>query len=283
MAFRRNDGVSSNLLRRRRAQQESGTDDGREHESGGENEAATVSPDERGNRLRIGCRRRRDGRRRRSHRGGAAQHIVDFRAGVADVAQSPPGAPCRRSGSGAAEWGQVSQGAAPTSPARDRESRRSCPRACLPRTRLAPSASRTTRIRTPRCRSACRPPCPVPVLDSCRQRCRGSLPPCVIAGVVIVGDCDTLGDEPSVGSIALARPKSNTFTMPSRRTLMFAGFKSRWMIPCSCAASSASAICFAMDRASSTRNRPLRDSLGERRPSTSSITSAVTLSASSKP
>ena len=34
--------------------------------------------------------------------------------------------------------------------------------------------------------------------------------------------------------------------MPSERTLMFAGFRSRWTIPCSCAASSASAICLAM-------------------------------------
>ena len=35
------------------------------------------------------------------------------------------------------------------------------------------------------------------------------------------------------------------------RTLMFAGFRSRWMIPCSCAASSASAICLAIGSASS--------------------------------
>jgi len=49
----------------------------------------------------------------------------------------------------------------------------------------------------------------------------------------------------------LARPKSSTFTVPSARTLMFAGFKSRWMIPCSCAASSASAICLAMGSVSS--------------------------------
>ncbi len=32
---------------------------------------------------------------------------------------------------------------------------------------------------------------------------------------------------------------------------MFAGFRSRWMMPCSCAASSASAICFAIGSASS--------------------------------
>ena len=35
----------------------------------------------------------------------------------------------------------------------------------------------------------------------------------------------------AVGSSAFARPKSRTFTVPSGRTLMFAGFRSRWMIP----------------------------------------------------
>ena len=50
---------------------------------------------------------------------------------------------------------------------------------------------------------------------------------------------------------SFARPKSSTFTVPSGVTLMFAGFRSRWMIPCSCAASSASAICRAIGSASS--------------------------------
>ena len=50
--------------------------------------------------------------------------------------------------------------------------------------------------------------------------------------------------------MAFARPKSSTLTVPSGRTLMFAGFRSRWTMPCSCAASSASAICFAMSNAS---------------------------------
>ena len=39
-------------------------------------------------------------------------------------------------------------------------------------------------------------------------------PSCVIAGLVIVGDCDTVGDA-TVGSIAFASPKSSTFTVPS--------------------------------------------------------------------
>ena len=54
----------------------------------------------------------------------------------------------------------------------------------------------------------------------------------------------------SAGSRALARPKSSTFTVPSGRSLMFAGLRSRWMIPCSCAASRASAICRAIGSAS---------------------------------
>ena len=46
-----------------------------------------------------------------------------------------------------------------------------------------------------------------------------------------------------VVSSAVASPKSRTFTVPSGRTPMLPGFRSRWMMPCSCAASSASAIC----------------------------------------
>ena len=65
--------------------------------------------------------------------------------------------------------------------------------------------------------------------------------------------------------VAFARPKSSTLTVPSSRSLIFAGFRSRWMIPCSCAASSASAICFAIGSASSSRNgaacQPLRQIL----------------------
>ena len=70
--------------------------------------------------------------------------------------------------------------------------------------------------------------------------------PVVIAGVVIVGDCDAFGDAAPAGSIAFANPKSSTFTVPSARTFTFAGFRSRWMMPRSCASSSASTICFAI-------------------------------------
>ena len=57
---------------------------------------------------------------------------------------------------------------------------------------------------------------------------------------------------------------------------MFAGFRSRWMMPCSCAASSASAICFAMGSASSSGIAPRAIRWDRSSPSTSSITSAVT-------
>ena len=53
------------------------------------------------------------------------------------------------------------------------------------------------------------------------------IPACVIAGDVIVGDIDMLGDDRAGGSIAFASPKSSTFTVPSARTLMFAGLRSR--------------------------------------------------------
>ena len=42
---------------------------------------------------------------------------------------------------------------------------------------------------------------------------------------------------------------------------MFAGFRSRWTIPCSCAASSASAICRAMGKRLVERDRAARNPL----------------------
>ena len=70
---------------------------------------------------------------------------------------------------------------------------------------------------------------------------------------------DALPEPAPAGSSALARPKSSTFTVPSARTLMFAGFRSRWTMPCSCAASSASAICLAIGSASASGSAPARD------------------------
>ena len=92
------------------------------------------------------------------------------------------------------------------------------------------------------------------------------IPACVIAGLVIVGEFASAFPAPgsrfpAAGSNAFASPKSSTFTVPSSRTLMFAGFRSRWMMPCSCAASSASAIC-ARDRQRFVDwNRTARDAL----------------------
>jgi hypothetical protein len=61
------------------------------------------------------------------------------------------------------------------------------------------------------------------------------IPASVIAGVVIVGDIDNPPGPPAPPdptSIAFARPKSSTFTVPSTRTLMLAGLRSR-LIPAS--------------------------------------------------
>ncbi len=75
--------------------------------------------------------------------------------------------------------------------------------------------------------------------------------PIWVAWAVNVGEfaAPAVAPAPS-GADALARPKSSTFTVPSARTLMFAGLRSRWTMPCSCAASRASAICFAIGSAS---------------------------------
>jgi len=101
--------------------------------------------------------------------------------------------------------------------------------------------------------------------------------------VVIVGDIVALGEAAPAGSIALARPKSRTFTVPSGLTLIFAGFRSRWMMPCACAASSASAICSAIGSASSTGIAPCEMRSASVGPSTSSITSALAPPESSMP
>ena len=56
--------------------------------------------------------------------------------------------------------------------------------------------------------------------------------PVAVAIAVIVGDADSPLAAPSL-AIAFASPKSKTFTVPSPLTLIFAGFRSRWMTPCS--------------------------------------------------
>ena len=52
------------------------------------------------------------------------------------------------------------------------------------------------------------------------------MPNCV-ARAVSVGEFAIAAADDSAGSIALARPKSSTFTVPSVRTFMFAGLRSR--------------------------------------------------------
>ena len=83
--------------------------------------------------------------------------------------------------------------------------------------------------------------CRAPAPGSCTPPCRGSrrrASPCAREGRRVRQVLPT----PSRRR-AFASPKSSTFTVPSGVSLMFAGFRSRWMILCSCAASSASAIC----------------------------------------
>ena len=57
--------------------------------------------------------------------------------------------------------------------------------------------------------------------------------PASVEGIDNVGAFKVI-DAPD-NSTAFANPKSSTFTVPSAATLMFAGFRSRWMTPCSCA------------------------------------------------
>ena len=116
----------------------------------------------------------------------------------------------------------------------------------------------------PDVRRACRPAVPAPARGSCRRPSRGSTPAARRRRAVARGESSSVA-APLTGSRAFASPKSSTFTVPSSRTLMFAGFRSRWTIPCSCAASSASAICVAIGSASSMGMAASRDPLGERR------------------
>ena len=138
------------------------------------------------------------------------------------------------------------------------------------RTRGGRSASRRARTRTPRCRRACRPAFP--------RACSGRHVRGGAEDHAHPGHQRRARDRRRVARAAarrrrsrrrlsaLASPKSSTFTVPSGRSLMLAGFRSRWTMPCSCAASSASAICRAIASRFIERNRALGDPLGERRP-----------------
>jgi hypothetical protein len=87
----------------------------------------------------------------------------------------------------------------------------------------------------------------------------------------------------SSGARIFAIPKSSTFTIPSGVTLMVAGFKSRWTMPFSCAASSATAIWRAADSATRTGIGPPPSRSASVGPSTSSRINARTRSVSSTP
>ena len=63
-----------------------------------------------------------------------------------------------------------------------------------------------------------------------------------------------------------ARPQSITYTAPKRPTMMFAGLRSRWITPLSCAYAIASQI-FSTTSSTRVRDQPSRSSLA------SSITS----------
>ena len=52
--------------------------------------------------------------------------------------------------------------------------------------------------------------------------------PCWVAAILSVGDWDRLAFDPSPAN-AFAKPKSSTLILPSGVTLMFAGFRSRWI------------------------------------------------------
>jgi hypothetical protein len=104
--------------------------------------------------------------------------------------------------------------------------------------------------------------------------------PAIVACTVSVGEMEksraAAAPAPApLASASFASPKSSTFTCPLGVSLMLAGFRSRWMTPRSCAASSASAIWRAIGNASSTEIGPSVMRSASVDPSTSSITSAL--------
>ena len=139
---------------------------------------------------------------------------------------------------------------------------------CRRRTAARPPASRRARTRTPRCPCACRPPGRAPAPGSCRPACRECVRPRCRRTSLMVPASDPPRDRRAIG---LARPKSSTFARTSLdrpssapcRT-MLAGFRSRWTMPFSCAASSASAICRAMASACGIGNGAALEAIGQR-------------------
>ena len=170
--------------------------------------------------------------------------------------------------SGAADRGcsaGVAAGSARPVAARARESRRACPR------RVSPANGRAAGQHL--VQHAAERPDVGALVDRLAARLLGAH---VGRGAenharrVVAGDrdasatCDEVRRRRRSRPATFASPKSSTFTVPSGVILMLAGFRSRWMMPCSCAASSASAICRAIGSASSSGNRTARDAIGER-------------------
>ena len=110
-----------------------------------------------------------------------------------------------------------------------------------------------------------------------------SIPIWVSAGLVMVGESDPPDDTAVAGSNAFASPKSRIFTVPSGRCLILAGFRSRWMMPCSCAASRPSVICLAIASVSSTGTAPCMMRSASVGPSTSSMAIAMEAPERSRP
>ena len=77
--------------------------------------------------------------------------------------------------------------------------------------------------------------------------------------------------------MAFASPKSSTFTVPSSRTLTFAGFRSRWMMPLLVRGLECFRDLFRVGSASLSGMGPLAIRSPSVGPSTSSMTSACVL------
>ena len=125
-------------------------------------------------------------------------------------------------------------------------------------------ASRRARSRRPRCPRACRPVSRAPARGSCTRRCRAS---CrrrhrPVRRSSATSRARRRGAR-SRRRVEFGEPEVQHLHGAVGRTLMFAGFRSRWMIPWSCAASSASAICRAMASASSSGIAPALQPRGE--------------------
>ena len=112
------------------------------------------------------------------------------------------------------------------------------------------STSRRTRCPARKCPSAHRSSCLQPARATCTRESRR----CVLPASPIGSGASPPRLEDS--SVALARPKSSTLTRPSSLTMTLAGLRSRCVIPCWCAAASASARGIAISK-----NLPRREAL----------------------